>query len=101
MNANAGKPGAPNAADHEVVITRRERVVIRGVTNVESFDDKEVLLETGMGVMVLKGENLHIRQLDLDTGAFAVEGVVSGLQYTAASGRDRDRGRGFLDRLLR
>lgn len=101
MNATSDRPGAPDAVDHEVVITRREKVVIRGVLNVESFDDKEVLLETGMGVMVLRGEKLHIRQLDLDTGAFAVEGVVSGLQYVAASGRERDRGKGFLDRLLR
>lgn len=94
---------SPRAAqgDHEVTITNREKVIIRGVLNVESFDDKEVILETPLGMMHLKGENLHIRQLDLDQGSFAVDGLVAGLQYTAV-GRDvRDRGKGFLDRLLR
>jgi len=47
-------------------------------------------METAMGVLTLKGEKLHIRQLDLDAGSFAVEGLVSALQYTAAAGRDRD-----------
>lgn len=101
MNGSGGRATAPGGADHEVVITRRERVIIRGVVNVESFDDQQVVLETEMGVLTLKGEKLHIRQLDLDAGSFAVEGLVSGLQYTAASGRDRERGRGFLERLLR
>ncbi len=101
MSGSAGKTGAPGAEDHEVVITRREKVLVRGVLNVESFDDEQVVMETAMGVLTLKGEKLHIRQLDLDAGSFAVEGLVSALHYTAAAGRDRERGKGFLERLLR
>lgn len=101
MQEMTGRSGGAAGGGHEVSITNREKVVIRGVLNVESFDDKEVILETPLGMMHLKGENLHIRQLDLDQGSFVVDGLVAGLQYTAV-GRDvRDRGKGFLDRLLR
>lgn len=100
MHATAGK-NSTGATDHEVAITNREKVLIRGVLHVESFDDKEVVLETPLGTLMLKGENLHIRQLDLDEGNFAVEGLVTGLQYSAAGRDARDKGKGLLDRLLR
>lgn len=98
-----GSPGKPDGsgAKHEVIITRREKIVISGVLNVESFDDREVVLNTDYGLLSLKGENMHIRQLDIDEGNFAIEGLVTSLQYSVG-GRDvRDRGKGFLDRLLR
>lgn len=89
------------SGEHEVIISNRKKVLIRGVKNVESFDENEVILETSLGMMHLRGEGMHIRQLDLDEGSFAIEGVVSGLQYTEAGRNARDRGKGFLDRLLR
>lgn len=96
----SGSRGGSPGVEHEVMIHNREKVTIRGVLHVESFDDHEVILDTELGTMTLRGENLHIRQLDLDSGSFAVEGRVVGLQYT--DGRDaRDRGKGFLEKLLR
>lgn len=98
-----GSPGRSDGSGvkHEVVLTQREKILITGVLNVESFDDKEVVLHTDYGLLSLKGENMHIRQLDIDAGNFAIEGLVTSLQYSAG-GRDvRDRGKGFLDRLLR
>lgn len=89
------------AADHEVVLTNREKLTIKGVNNVDSFDEKEIILQTDLGVLSLKGENLQIKQLDLEQGCFAVEGLITSLQYSV-SGRDiRDRGKGFLERLLK
>jgi len=88
---------------HSVSITSRERVQIAGVVAVESFDDVEVNLETNMGMLTIRGEELQIKQLDLDTGRFEVEGYINGLQYAMPRQRSarQPRGRGFLERLLR
>ncbi|MCL6451291.1 MAG: sporulation protein YabP [Acetobacteraceae bacterium] len=91
------------AGQHEVSIINREQVTIKGVVNVESFDDEEVILGTEVGTLAIRGEDLHIRQLDLAQGSFAVEGLVTALQYSQAPrGRGpRGKGKGLLDRLLR
>ncbi|MEW6081783.1 MAG: sporulation protein YabP [Bacillota bacterium] len=87
--------------DHQVTITNREHVVIKGVLNVESFDDQEVILETEMGALTLRGEDLQIRQLSLEEGDFAVEGMLNALQYLPGS-RARAKGKkNFIDRLFR
>lgn len=86
--------------NHELVLTNRERLSVSGVIEVESFDEKEVILATEVGTLVVRGQNLHIKQLDLEQGNFSVEGTVGSLTYSAE--RDgRGRGKSFLDRLLR
>ena len=55
---------------------------MRGVANVESFDDQEILVETEAGMLQVTGKELHIKQLDLDGGTLAVEGLIVGLEYT-------------------
>lgn len=89
--------------NHSVSVINRERVQIGGVVAVESFDDVEVNLETNMGMLTIRGEELQIKQLDLETGRFEVEGYVNGLQYAMPRQRSarQPRGRSFLERLLR
>ncbi len=91
------------APDHSVSIKNREETVIEGVLHVDSFDDEEIILDTEHGGLVLRGENLHIKQLDLETGRFRVEGVLHSLQYTASTrGRGgKNRPKGLFERLLR
>jgi sporulation protein YabP len=101
-----GVPGANTTGgspEHSLQIVNREQVTIQGVVAVESFDDEEILLETEMGTLTLRGEDLHIKQLDLEAGKFAVEGFVSACLYTTprARGGRAPKGRGFLERLLK
>jgi len=90
-------------SSHSLTINNRERVQITGVVAVESFDDVEVNLETEMGMLTIRGEELQIKQLDLEKGQFEVEGYVSALQYATPRQRNtrQPRSRGFLERLLR
>jgi sporulation protein YabP len=91
---------APAGESHEVRVLNREQVSINAVRHVESFDDEEVVLDTELGSLTLKGEELHMKQLNLDAGTLVVEGVINSLIY----GQRRNvkgRSRGFIDRLLR
>jgi sporulation protein YabP len=81
---------------HRIVITNREQVALEGVIHVDSFDDQEVILETELGMMAIRGEDLHIKQLSLDEGKLSVEGMVKAIDYLegglANVGKSRSKG---------
>lgn len=82
---------------HHLSLEDRERLTVSGVEEVESFDESTIVMNTALGVLVVRGEDLHIEKLSLDGGDLKVEGTVESLTYEADR---RERG-GFLSRLLR
>lgn len=83
---------------HGFTLTARKDLSVSGVKKVDSFDDKVVVLVTAAGPLVIKGENLHIRHLDLEQGVLLLDGIIAQLTYQEpAPGR---RGR-ILERLVR
>lgn len=88
---------------HRLVLVNREEATLEGVLHLESFDDQEVVVESELGMMAIRGENLHIRQLNLETGDLAIEGLIKSIDYMEDSGFSgfKGRGKGLLGRLLR
>lgn len=88
--------------NHEVCIFNRELMTIKGVVHVDSFDDQEIVVDTEQGMLVIKGEDLHIKELNLEQGSFSVDGLISGLHYsTGGRSRARGKGKGLIERLLK
>ncbi|MDR2615855.1 MAG: sporulation protein YabP [Oscillospiraceae bacterium] len=85
-------------AAHNLIIESRERAAVSGVTDVESFDENEVIMATSMGTLFLRGSGLRIEKLSLDTGDVAVEGTIDKIEY---EGLSREREGGFFRRLFR
>lgn len=100
---SSGHEGTGGASQHTLRIVNREQVEVEGVLAVESFDDQEIVLETELGTLTLRGEDLHIKQLDLESGRFAVEGLISACMYSNLRhrGQKAPRGRSILERLLK
>lgn len=92
--------GYKTGSQHRLVVNNRETMDVSGVIHVDSFDDEEVVLETEMGMLAVRGEDLHIKQLNLEKGELAIEGLIIELVYSDDK-RLRDRKKGFLDRLFR
>ena len=80
-----------------MTLDRREKAVLTGVTDVERFDEREVVLHTHGGRLVLTGEGLHVSSLQLEEGRLLVEGAIDGAVYDG--GAPRRRG-GFFRRAL-
>lgn len=76
----------------EVRMLNRKALEISGVLNVESFDSEEFLLETDCGFLTVKGENLHIKNLNLEQGLVAIEGYVNSLAYVEAGTQGKSKG---------
>ena len=84
------------ATGHRLILEEREHLTVSGVEEVESFDENLIVMDTAQGVLVVRGEDLHIEKLSLDGGDLRVEGMVESLSYEES---ERSRG-GFLSRLL-
>lgn len=83
----------------EIRMLNRKLLEITGVLNVESFDSEEFLLETDMGFLMIKGHNLHIKNLNLEQGLVAIEGLVNKMEYLDANSQDKSKG--FLGKLFK
>lgn len=88
-----------NNVRHQLVLAERERLTLDGVSHVESFDDREIVLETELGGLVVHGEELHIKELNLEKGNLLVSGYVQSVEYLGDSLGKRSKG--LLARLFR
>ena len=57
-----------------LILENREKLTITGVVDVLSFDDQIVIVETQLGLLTVKGEDLRINKLSIDTSEVIVEG---------------------------
>ena len=71
-----------SAVIQNLVLENREKLSISGVLDVLSFDDQIVIVETELGLLNVKGENLRINKLSIDTSEVVVEGEIYNLSYS-------------------
>lgn len=65
-----------------IVLENREKLNISGVKDVLSFDDQIIIVQTSLGLLTIKGENLRVNKLNIDTSDFSVDGSISSLTYS-------------------
>ena len=67
--------------NHSVNVVEPKNILITGVKKVDSFDNEEFLVETIMGYLVLKGEDLELVKLDTLQGTVTIKGFVKSFDY--------------------
>lgn len=65
-----------------VILENREKLSISGVLDVLSFDDQIIILETELGLLTIKGENLKINKLNIETSDVTLDGYIFSLSYS-------------------
>ena len=85
---------------HKVTMTNRRTCTVSGVNDVLSFDIHEILLETEQGMLMIKGDDLHVNRLTLDKGEVDIDGKIDSFTYSdvAAGGQ---KGNSLLAKLFR
>lgn len=86
---------------HEVTLFNRQGLQVSGVMNVESFDAQEFVLQTAYGLLVIRGENLHIKTLNLENGIVAIEGMIFDLGYFDEKVSPSEKAKGFFGKLFK
>ena len=95
------EPERNNRAEHIIEMQGRERLQIRGVRDVISFDEQAVVLETVCGSLAVEGSQLHIHVLNVEQGIVAMDGTVNSIGYFESASADAPRKGGLLARLFR
>jgi sporulation protein YabP len=85
---------------HKVTMTNRKSCTLNGINDVLSFDIHEILLETEQGMLMIKGDDLHVNRLTLDKGEVDVEGRIDSLTYSDANAAGQ-KGESLISRLFR
>ena len=67
---------------HKMVLSNRKNGVLNGVIDVLSFDVGVILLETELGMLMIKGSDLHVSRLTLEKGEVDIEGRIDSLVYS-------------------
>lgn len=81
---------------HSVILEERTKLTVTGVDEVLSFDEGEVTMRTSRGSLIVRGNELHVGKLAIDTGELGIDGTVSELLYE----EEQQRGEGFWARLF-
>ena len=73
---------------HSLSLDERKNLSISGVERVDSFDEREIIMLTSGGSLIIRGSDMHMAKLELTVGEAAVTGCISELCYeeTAPSG---------------
>lgn len=85
--------------NHKLLLFDRHSIQIAGVMDVVSFDAQEIILETSCGLLLIKGNELHMNHLTLEKGEVNVDGIIDGLTYANDSSADKKAGH-FLGKLF-
>jgi sporulation protein YabP len=92
--------GATPQKLHKVTISNRRSGVLSGIVDVLSFDVGEILLETQQGMLMIKGNDLHVKRLSLEKGEVDVEGRIDSLAYSDLNHGGQDK-ESFFGRLFK
>ena len=85
--------------NHNISLRGREIAIITGVKDVLSFDAGEILLDTEQGILMIRGQELHVSRLTLEKGEVDVDGRIDSLTYSD-TGYGKS-GESFLGRLFK
>lgn len=81
---------------HSLSLQNRNELNLTGVTDVDSFDEETISAYTDYGCLTISGSNLHIEELNLETGKLEVKGEITALVYSNKTAKNDN----FLKRIF-
>lgn len=82
---------------HHLIMEERRSLTVSGVTDIERFDEEEVVVATELGQLSIKGQGLHLNKIDVEDGELSVEGELDSVSYS----QPQEKGGSLLARLFR
>lgn len=76
--------------NHNITISERKNIVITGVKKIDSFDKLEFNLQTTLGNLLIKGNDLEIVKLDTYQGNITIKGRLNSLVYSDEKAKTKE-----------
>ena len=67
--------------NHNLNMCDRKSLIISGIKRIENFDNEEFVMETVMGLLTIKGDNLELIKLDTLQGTISIKGRIDAMDY--------------------
>jgi sporulation protein YabP len=68
---------------HNLILEGRKKLSVTGVLDIDSFNEQGVIALTEMGILIVKGADVHINKLSVDSGDVTIEAKeIHSLTYT-------------------
>lgn len=83
-----------------IVLENRKKLTITGVIDVLSFDDQIIILNTELGMLSIKGNNLKINKLSIDSSEAKVDGEICSISYSDKHNR-KDEAKGIFEKIFK
>ena len=83
-----------------LVYLKKKSLVITGVKKIDNFDKEQFLLETIMGFMLIKGNDLELVKLDTLQGNISIKGTISSISYIEESNK-KSKDESIFNRLFK
>ena len=82
---------------HNIILNDRKKLNVSGVKDVDSFDEETIIVYTELGEMTVRGNDLHINTLNVETGELSIEGSIYAIIYSD----DTPKKEGFFSKVFR
>ncbi len=66
---------------HNFIMNNRREISMTGVIDIISFDEEMIAAETEMGIIIIKGENFRINNLNIEKKELEAEGDINSINY--------------------
>ena len=77
--------------NHEIKLDNRNKLSITGISKIDSLNSDEFLIQTSLGLLLIKGENLVMQQLDIDKGNIWIDGNVVSIEYLSETSNKKKK----------
>ncbi|MBP7175247.1 MAG: sporulation protein YabP [Thermoclostridium sp.] len=89
----------PEQEHQNITLRDRKKLLITGVHNVDSFNEECIVVDSELGLIVVRGLDMHINKLDVESATLDVEGEIAVIEYLDQTVPQRKSG--FLSGLFR
>lgn len=86
-----------NQKKHNLILENRKNLSLGGIDDVLGFNEEMVTLSGSCGILIVRGDNLHISKLSLETGEVSLDGKIDALIYS----EDKKEKSGVFSRLFK
>ncbi len=66
---------------HGLILQQRESLLLTGVTDVDNFNDKVLLIYTSLGELTVRGRNLCVESFSTESGELTAHGDIKAMIY--------------------
>lgn len=85
---------------HKLSLDNRKKMSLTGIRDVVSFDLTQILLESTLGMIHIKGSDIKVTRLSLEKGEVDIDGNVDSITYSAVKDYG-EKGKSIIKRMFR